>query len=323
LGRRRKTDLHLPPKLYQRGSSFFYVSENKWTWLAHDEPTALRLWAMLEGKPTGTLVDDLVQGYLAFLHKQAALAEATLKQYVAFGRGIKRQFPDTMADVLTIHDINRWKQTCPKGWFNGCIAVLRGAYRWGITNELVDANPLRDVETHQMAPRPRYITDDEFERVHRQAVPWLQIAMSLSYMTGMRRSDVLALKWNAIDEQNIFVAQIKRRGKVRQHFQVTPEVKSVLDAARSRPIVGLFVVESDKGRPITKHQFNDAFAAARRAAGIDDVVFHDIRGKYATDGEDAGIDIQAGLGHATRAMSQRYVKAKRIIKAPVLRRSIR
>jgi integrase len=329
MGRRRKSNLHLPPKLYLKGFSYYYVSENKWTWLSKDEPTALRLWAMLEGKVhAGTSVDDLVQGYLAHLAKQrelgrdGALALGTLTQYTSFARSIKKQFPG-LAQDLNIHEVNRWKETVGKVWFNGSLALMRGAYRWGITQELVDENPLRDVEHYRVAPRPRYITDDEFQRIHGQATLWLKIAMDLSYLTGMRRSDVLALKWNAIDDEAIFVAQIKRQGKVRQNFEVTDEIKAVLEQARGRPIVGLYVVASDKGRPISKHQFNDAWAEARAAAQVEDVHFHDIRGKYATDGEEQGLDVQAGLGHTNRAMTQRYVKAKQIIKAPVLSRNIR
>jgi integrase len=60
--------------------------------------------------------------------------------------------------------------------------------------------------------------------------------------------------------------------------------------------------------------------SARNAAGVPDAQFRDLRAKAATDAEAAGMDYQAILGHTTRAMSDRYVKAMRTIKAQPLRK---
>jgi len=49
--------------------------------------------------------------------------------------------------------------------------------------------------------------------------------------------------------ERLSVLQVKTG--VRQSFEITPPLRSILEAAKRVPIVGLFVVATDKGRPIT------------------------------------------------------------------------
>jgi len=143
--------------------------------------------------------------------------------------------------------------------------------------------------------------------------------MDVAYLTGLRPGDVLRLRWDAIGER---IAADVQKTKIRLAFELPPALQAVLEEARQRPIVGLFVVASDKGRPISLRRWQDTFRAVCKELGIKDATPRDIRAKAGTDAEAEGIDYQAMLGHTSRAMSDRYLKRKRTFKAPTLRRII-
>jgi integrase len=320
MGRRRTKDLDLPPRLYRRGSSFYYVSaDGKWHSLGKDKGRALRLWAELECMPAAVTVGDIVRRYLAeCIDKRAA---GTRARYADYARTIENKFGAFRADDLTRFALARWRDggEVKPVWFNGCLSVLRMAYRkagewgWATTNEA------REVALNETKARDRYITDAEFRAMRDLAPTWLQFAMDIAYLTSMREGDILALRWNAVDDR-IYVTQQKTGN--RQAFEITPPLRAVLEAAKRRPIVGLFVVATDKGRPITGRRLQGRFATVRKAAGVSNVRFHDIRGKAATDAADAGMDYQAMLGHASKKMSDRYIKTRRTVNAPAHKRRV-
>jgi integrase len=320
MGRPRKRDLDLPPRMYRRGSSFYYVdAAGKWIPLGSDKARALHAWVDLECLPPSASVGELVRRYLTDCMDR--FAPSTRSRYAAYARTLEAKFGKLPADDLTRFSLARWRDggEVKRSWFNGCLSLLRVAYRkggewgWSTTNEA------EGVTFNEVAGRGRYVSDVEFRAMRDQAPRWLQTAMDLSYLTGMRESDVLSLRWNAVGER-LVVEQIKTG--TRQAFEISPALRAVLEGAKRRAIVGLFVVATEKGRPISARRLQEAFARARDLAGVVDARFHDIRGKAATDAFEAGEDYQAMLGHSTKRMSDRYVKARRTIKAPTLKRRL-
>lgn len=329
MGRRRTKNLDLPPRLYLRGSSYYYVSADKrWHRLGKDKGRALRLWAELECLPLHVTVGELVRRYVAECLEKCA--QSTRKRYAGYARTIDEKFGTLPADDLTRFALARWRDggEVKPGWFNGCLSVLRKAYRKGGEWGWSKTNEADHVDFNATEPRGRYVTDAEFRAMRAIAPAWLQTAMDLSYLTGMRESDVISLRWNAVADR-LYVEQIKtRRGGepgtgTRQAFEIGAPLRAVLEGAKRVSVVGLFVVATNKGRPISARRLQEAFAKARNAAGVDrDTRFHDIRGKSATDAADDGMDYQAMLGHTTKAMSDRYIKTRRTIKAPTHKRRV-
>lgn len=321
MGRRRTNNLDLPPRLYLRGSTHYYVSaDGKWHNLGKDKGRALRLWAELECVPQHVSVGEIVRRYVS--ECMGDKAASTRSRYADYSRTLEDQFGALPADDLTRFAIARWRDggKVKRSWFNGCLSLLRVAYRkagewgWATTNEA------EHVGFNETFPRSRRISDAEFRSIRDGAPRWLQIAMDLSYLTSLRESDVLTLRWSAVGNR-LTVLQIKTG--VRQSFEVTAPLRAVLEAAKRIPIVGLYVVATDKGRPISARRLQEAFAAAVKAAGVDrDTRFHDIRGMSATTAEEEGLDYQAMLGHTSKKMSDRYIKRLRTIKAPTLKRRL-
>jgi integrase len=307
--------------MYLRGSTFYYVSaDGKWHNLGKVKARALRLWAELECLPPHVTVADLVHRYLDDC--MADYAKSTRNRYADYSRTIDAEFGTLPADDLSRFAIARWRDSgrVKRGWFNGCLSLLRVAYRIGGEWGWVTTNEAEHVNFNETTPRGRRITDDEFRRIREISPRWLQIAMDLAYLTSMRESDVLGLRWAAVGER-LSVVQVKTGA--RQAFEITPPLRAVLEAAKRIPIVGLFVVSTDKGRPITGRRLQEAFATARDAASVErDTRFHDIRGMSATTAEEEGLDYQAMLGHTSKKMSDRYIKRLRTINAPTLKRRL-
>jgi integrase len=320
LGRKRTRNFDLPPHMAMKGGRFYYVCNGKprvWIPLGTDRAKALRLWAEHEAGPqVGLSVGDLVQRYID--RQSDDLAAGSIKQYRSFQRAIAQAFPIPAAQ-LTAQHVAIWrdlpKQRARKGYVTGCIAVLRSAFLLGAEQGL--CVPLV-VRGWTMAPRDRYLTDEEYIAIRERAPEWLQIAMDLGYLTAARRSDLVALRWSNVGEA---LTMRQEKTSQRMSFTMTPDLAAILDRARTRRIVGLYVIANDKGRRISRGMLERAWREACAAAGVV-AQFRDIRAKAATDAKKGGQDYQKLLGHANPAMSERYIKRREAVIAEPVRRKL-
>lgn len=316
MGRKRTRDFDLPPRLYRRGDRFYYVThERRWIPLGKDLARAKRLWADYECLGCAGNVADLVDRYVSDCMGKAAAS--TVRQYKAFANVISREWPETPADLLTPPELARFRDRSAPGWGNGVLSLLRVAYAKGVEWGWVASNPAAAVKFNAMQVRDRYLTDEEFRAIRAELPRWAQIWADLSYCTALRPSDALGLRWEQV---GLALQTRTRKTNVRQAFAMDTGLREVLEAARARPILGLYVVANDKGRPMSLRRLQSAWRAACVAAGVLEAQARDVRAKAATDAKAAGLDFQAMLGHSERRMSERYVKVKGTVSAPTLRR---
>lgn len=318
MGRRRSKHFDLPPRMQRKGRTYYYVCSGpsrKWIPLGSDLARAKRRWAELDGGlPVGLSVGDLVQRYL----DRPGRAPGTQQMYRSYHKAIAAAFPIPAAQLTSQH-VALWRelQAHRKVYANGCITLLVSACRLG--HELGLCTPLT-VAKWPPHVRDRDLTPAEFRAIREHAVEWLQVAMDLGYLTGARPSDLRALRWADVSAERIAVRQIKTG--TRQEFTLTDDLVAVLERARQRRILGLYVIATAKGRPVTRNQMSDAWIAARAAAGIPDAQFRDIRAMAAKAAKEGGQDFQALLGHTTRAMSERYIKGRQTVVAEPVRRKL-
>lgn len=320
MGRKRTRDFDLPPRLHRRGLSYYYVAQGRWVPLGKDLAKAKRQWADMECLGIGSTVRELVWSY--FDTKVAGGKPATVKQYKAFANTIEKEWGTLAVDRLTRVMIVRYRDRpgVGKGWANGVISYLRVAYRWAMERDDDLTNPAEDVAFNSMPVRERYLEDYEFKPIWLAAPRWMRTAMDIAYLTGMRPGDVLRLRWDMIGDR---VGTRAEKTGVKQAFRLPQVLLDVLEDAKQRPILGLYVVANEKGRRISLRRWEDVFREVCKQVGIEDATPRDIRAKAGTDAEAEGEDYQALLGHTSRAMSDRYLKKKRTVVAPTLKRLIR
>jgi integrase len=321
LGRKRTQNFDLPPRMALKGGRFYHVTSGKprvWTPLGTDRGKALRLWAEIEaaGFEAGLSVGDLVQRYI---DRSDDLTPGTLKQYASYQRALAEAFPIPAIQLTSVH-VALWRdlpaQRNRKTYVNGCLAVLRAACSLGAEQGLATA---LTVKGWDLKPRDRYLEDSEYIAIREKAPEWLQIAMDLGYLTAARRSDLLALEWGSLTSSQLTMRQ-QKTGQ-RMSFTMSPEISSVLATARRRRVLGLTVIATPKGRPISADMLGMAWRAACEAAGVV-AQFRDIRAKSATDAKRGGQNYQALLGHANPAMSERYIKRRETVMAEPVRRKL-
>ena len=313
MGRKRSKDHDLPPRMARKGASYYYVCNSrprKWLPLGQDLARAKRRWAELDAplQPAALTVADLVQKYI----DRDDRPHSTGTQYASYLRAIAGAFPIPAAQLTSQH-VALWRelplQRARKAYTNGCIAVLLAAYRLGAELGLcatltVGKMPLRR--------RDRILSHGEFRAIRDHACAWLRLAMDLGYLTSLRPCDLMALRWDAITDR-ITVRQQKTQE--RQEYLLQGDIAEVLAQARQRPICGLTVLISERGRPISRSVWSAAWVAARTAAGIADAQFRDVRSLAAIDAKAGGLDYQALLGHSSQRMSDRYLRGRKVTTA--------
>lgn len=323
MGRPRTRDFDLPPRMYRRGEALYYVgADRRWIRLGSNLAKAKRRWADLEHTVEHRTVGDLVDRYI--LDKMERRAASTVKQYRSFANAIRKEWGDLPCETLRAPAIAQWRDRAGIGkvWANGVISLLRVAYAVGIEWGWCELNPAASVAFNATDVRGRYLTDAEFTRIREAAPSWLATAMDVSYLTALRPNDVLHLRWDQVDARLTTLPQKTSRSRVSIAFEITPELRAVLEGAKRRPIVGLFVVATDKGRPISLRRLEEHWRDLVRELAILDCQFRDIRGKAATDANAQGQDAQALLHHASAKMTRRYLKHGEVKLAEPLRRKL-
>ncbi len=153
----------------------------------------------------------------------------------------------------------------------------------------------------------RYLTFEEADRLLACCTGYLRLMVLVSLHSGIRKGELLALKWADIDfKQKVLTVLNSKSGKSR-HIDMNVEL---IDALRSvdRMVGSPYVFCKSDGKP-----FGDikvGFLAARKRAGLEDVRWHDLRHTFASWLVIKGTPIEEVmklLGHASYEMTLRYV----------------
>lgn len=323
VGRRRQTDLHLPPRMRRKGSAYYYDAGGKprvWIPLGSDEGIARMKWAELSNEAPGHTVRYLIQWF--FTTRVPQLAANTRRNYASFRKPIEAVFGDvSIRGVRTEHIATYLDDHHSPAAANNQIGMLSAMYEKALRRGWADRNPCKGIRRNTLKRRGRYLTDTEYRAIREAAPPTLRAAIDISYITGLRPVDVVKIRRDDERPEGLYVEQ-QKTGR-RQIYTITAELKAALATARAlNAVASVFLLCDRRGQPITTHWLGRQFRVAARAAGIQDAQLRDLRAKAATDAKDLGQDYQAILGHATRAMSDSYIKDKIINKVEPLRRKL-
>lgn len=326
MGRKRQANFGLPPRMHLKSGTYYYVTNTKprkWVSLGKDLSKAKVEWARLESAPVASdSISVLVDQWLAS-ESFAARPATTQRVYISTAKQVKAVFGDRYVQDITPGDIALWMDShSSKARANMGKSILSGVCKLAVRYGKINTNPCMEISSHLIKGRKRYITDGEFILIRNHANPTLQSAMDISYLTSSRISDVLAIRLSAWTEEGLTIRQIKT--KKLQLFARTPELEAAINKAKSiiRPFRGLFLFCNSDGKPHPQSTVRGWWIKARNAAGVEDVHFHDIRGKSATDAEDDGEDYQALLGHSSKKMSDKYLKIEKPQKVTPRRRGV-
>jgi site-specific recombinase XerD len=139
-----------------------------------------------------------------------------------------------------------------------------------------------------------------------------KLLLSLTYGAGLRVSEVIALKVQDLNFEELTV-HIKRAKGQKDRISVIPQ--SLVDSLKNLvagKITTDLVFESERGGKLTTRTVQKVFENALRISGIKkDATFHSLRHSFATHLLENGTDIryvQELLGHQNIRTTQRYTQ---------------
>ncbi|MEO7205706.1 MAG: site-specific integrase [Steroidobacteraceae bacterium] len=228
----------------------------------------------------------------------------------AFTRGKARQ------------DKKTGEMTQPKAYkrsgatVNRYIAALSHLFSFAIKERrLLDRNPVSDISRKkEPRGRTRFLDDDERGRLLKACGesewPALRILVLLALTTGARRGELIGLQWVDVNvKTGRALVQDSKNGEQR----TLPLAGKALEALRELKLHGSarseYVFSQPSGFPGPYEYFDTHWHEALKAAGIEDMRFHDLRHTTASMLAAQGaslLEIADVLGHKTLAMVKRY-----------------
>ena len=195
------------------------------------------------------------------------------------------------------------------------------AESWGLVAQ--GTNPWRFVTRYPTGRRERFLTDTEYERLGRvledaergargggASAPAVA-ALRLLMLTGCRKEEILALKWDDIDlkARELRLADGKTGART---VSLASEAVEVLEGIPR--VTGVPWVISGKRAGTRMRKLDDAWLRLRARAGLEDVRIHDLRHSYASRALALGESltmIGRLLGHREIETTARYAHLAR------------
>lgn len=166
---------------------------------------------------------------------------------------------------------------------NRVLALVSSVFSEAVRAELYKGlNPCRGVRRNKENKRSRFLTREElpafFKALEECQNPVARDYIKMSLVTGARRSNVLAMRWDQISfVRNEWTIPETKNGEP-QTIPLLPQALEILKARKSDPIAvsSQFVFP---GTGVTGHlvEPNRAWQTIRMKAGIEDVRLHDLR----------------------------------------------
>ncbi len=218
--------------------------------------------------------------------------------------------------VFEMADLNLQRRT-----INRKISSVRSFFQFMIREGAIESNPVSSVPQIKTGHRlPEVIPEDVIKNYFQFSgqESWCEkrdrMLISLLYETGMRRSELMELKWKDVDEQEGYVKVMGKRQKQRQipiRGQLCQHLleyrKSTIDQFRNLPN---HVILTDRGAMVyPKWIYNKVKTILGVWANTERISPHILRHSIATHLLNAGADIQVireFLGHSTLAATEIY-----------------
>jgi len=317
MGRKRKSNSHLPVRMYidPKSKTYYFVDYNgKYHNLGRVFGQAMAEYGKL-ADPEGPCrtIGELLDRYL--VEVAPTKSDNSYKANIRESKVIRAALGHIAIEDLRTRNVYQYldaRKATPVS-ANRELALLSHMYkkaiRWGYTEH----NPCLRVERFKETPRERYIENWEYVAFRDYAGPFISAYMDFKLLTGLRKGDILRIKLNQIQDDGIHVRISK--SKKDMVIEWTPTLHEAYRNVRQikRPVNGLYLFTTRKGQPYTDSGFSSIWQRKMKAAfeaGVIKERFrdHDLRGKTGSD-----TDLQHAvelLGHADEKTTKQHYRRK-------------
>jgi len=264
------------------------------------------------GMPFCDLVDD-------FLEKHSKVEKESYERDKFIGEAVKRFFGARPIGSISAYDVKAWRQwrmkhvtfmgrPIKKASVNRELAFMKSMFNMAVEWGRLKENPCRGVKLLRgEEKRLRILNAGEISGLISAAAAYLKPIIVGAIETGMRRGELLSLRWKHVDFASGFIRVEHAKNGEARNVPMSFHLAQTLRPLRQGRGQDDFVFVREDGRHVIC--LKEAFKAACGRAGIEDFRFHDLRHVAASLLAGGGCDIitlQHILGHKSLSMTQRY-----------------
>ncbi len=208
---------------------------------------------------------------------------------------------------------------------NRCVETLRAAWKWADQEGLL-ADGLRDPTKkyggkhgfkYKERSRDRWLRLEETERlmvaVRAEKDPYVQAAVPLFLLTGLRKRELLSARWSDVDlERGEIRLPDTKSGEPQTRTLTSDAVEVLRGIPRMAESPFVFPSPQDPAKP--RGDIKKPWERIRRAAHLEDVTLHDLRRTCGSYLAQAGVPLHtigAILGHKDEVVTKLYARLAR------------
>lgn len=255
---------------------------------------------------------ELTEKYLSWINgrqKSARVKGYIIGQLIEkFGSLPLRRFSTVVVEQLQTDLMNRGLKNTS---CNKVLTILKHMFTKAVEWDMVESETLKRVRKVKLlrddSKRLRYLSKEECQALINFCDPHLKPIVITALNTGMRKGEILSLKWDNVDLRHGFILLDVTKNGERREIPINETLRQTLQAVTRRLDIPYVFFD-----PLTGNHYQDvkrSFKTALRKAGIRDFHFHDQRHTFASQLVMAGVDITTVkelLGHKTLTMTLRY-----------------
>jgi integrase len=213
------------------------------------------------------------------------------------------------------------------------MSCLRQMFNEAVEYGMIDRNPFNDGKSFHLKEnneRNRFLTPDEARKLYKECAIHLQQIIECVLYTGMRKKEVLNLKWDQIRGGWIYIRDTKPKNLVK--IPVAEELAKLFDRIKDSQDADGSKVYDLKGKKVKRHPLQSEYVFTYQGQPVKDtkgalktacknakipygrnvpngITFHDLRHSYGSYLMQQRTDFrttQELLGHKDPKMTQRY-----------------
>jgi len=249
------------------------------------------------------LAKEFLDRYSKIYKRSWSRDESSFKHLFTFFKG--KYISGITRNLIEQYIVAR-KEAASPATVNLELALIKKMFCKGVDWGYLETNPAAKVKKFKLNnAREKILDAEEARRLIECADPALRPIIIIALMSGMRKGEILGLKWSDVNFIQSYIAIERSKGGKPRKVPMNSAVREVL---KSLPRVSDYVFYNpETGRH--RRGIHKAFAQARERAEIRGFRFHDCRHTFATRFIENGGDIVALskiLGHASLVMTLRY-----------------
>jgi integrase len=263
-----------------------------------------------------TRFDTLAQWYLELPEVKAKRSYDKDLMHCArliakFGDRLLKDITPAMVEAYKqqrLSDISKRRKPTRPATVNREITTFKTIFNKAMKNGKAERNPAQGIkQLKENNERDRVLTPEEYTRLLAHCPPHLNPIFRLAYHTGMRRGEILTLRWGQVDMKEGFI-RLRAEDTKTNEGRLVPLNGELVEMFKSMPRgLPMAPVFTYKGNAVS--EMKRSFATACKRAGIEGFTFHDLRHTAINNWRLAGHDyfrIMAATGHKTMNVFKRY-----------------